>query len=502
MSAASTFGLLQRNGRLGKASGDLVTPIQFSSAACSSLGGCKNPVLIMMQGPTGAGKSTRLNQLISGRLGSKCRGPFRAAAGGKGVTTDFNAWGPVPLSSLCKTWKLPKQARDDYSLFFVDSEGTSNANGVDENLGKALTAVSAVITIRIVLNQNRLRDDNMSEIESILKLQCIMDRDSNAELSSAFVLMFRDVGFDDPEPNSLQEMEVRRHEQDGESFNTISKTFPQLGFTSSNLLVLLQPQLGGFDVAPCASESYLESMRDLVRFIDNVCASRASTTFAWMNDVMNSVATAIHSIPGNATINITETVQQLYIFRAEEIARTIIKGAKVRVEPEVDEFTMQTFPYEDPQDPKCISDAIDYFAQQCSAVYPNLLNEIPSKSTCLQHEIRDKMHAEWISQWTDRRQQFLKDMSVQIAAVADELANSAANEAINRVNDLTYQAALKEASAEPFSQQAIETAVTKLTTHGNRFHPKFDVLIANQFANGKSRISETVRNRVEPVERV
>jgi hypothetical protein len=68
--------------------------------------------------------------------------------------------GPIPLSELCQKSNIPVTARGTV-FFFVDSEGTGNANGADEQLGKALAAVSAITTIRIAMRENRLCDDSL-----------------------------------------------------------------------------------------------------------------------------------------------------------------------------------------------------------------------------------------------------------------------------------------------------------------------------------------------------
>jgi hypothetical protein len=146
---------------------NLESPLRFSEAAHSQIGGCKNPLLIVFEGGTGAGKSTRLNHLINGRMGRNL-GPFKVRAGGHGVTTGFDTWGIVPLSTFCRTFNIPNPAREEVNLFFVDSEGTGNAFGVDPNLGKALAALSSVATIRVAVSQSRFRADSIEGIAATL----------------------------------------------------------------------------------------------------------------------------------------------------------------------------------------------------------------------------------------------------------------------------------------------------------------------------------------------
>jgi predicted GTPase len=116
-----------------------VTPICFSDDTKFRFVNCTNPVIIIIEGKTGSGKSTRLNQLTNADMTSEM--PFRRGADGKGVTTEFVAWGPVTLTKFCGMWDIPVDGHREINLFFVDSEGTGNANGVDDNLGKALAIV-------------------------------------------------------------------------------------------------------------------------------------------------------------------------------------------------------------------------------------------------------------------------------------------------------------------------------------------------------------------------
>jgi hypothetical protein len=176
-------------------------------------------------------------------------------------------------------WKIPKTAPGDYDLLFLDSEGTGNATGVDQNLPKALAVLSCIATIRITVDANQVGEEAMREMETALKLQCLRSkRDSAAETSSALVLMSRDVGIEGDPPTSLQEMEERRRDQDRDTFHTVIRHFPKHGFTPENFLVLLQPQWydDSRDVQSYMRESYMESMRDLVRFIDAVCRTKRS----------------------------------------------------------------------------------------------------------------------------------------------------------------------------------------------------------------------------------
>jgi hypothetical protein len=419
---AGTFSLLQRRLRSEKASKDLVTPICFSFDAQNRLQSCKNPVLIIIEGKTGAGKSTRLNQLIHAKM--RVEGPFRSSGGGKGVTSDFQAVGPITLEDFCNKWRIPKTAGDTFNLFFVDSEGTGNANGVDENLGKALAAVSAITTVRIAMSQNRLCDDIMDGVASTLKLQCLKtNRTSQAEMSSAVVFMYRDVGFEGEPARSLDEMERRRRAQDQAGFATICEKFPQLGFKSDNLLVLLQPQLTDMGMPiDFAVESYLESLRDLARFIDSVCRTKRSPGFAWVNSILTNIAAIIHRLPAGSTVNISDTVRLIYIFQAKAVAKSIIASHSQRAKMEVEKIPLRNFPFDCRIDPKYIDEALSRFEEQCNAFYHGLLSEILDKASLLRQDICERVRAEWGKQMAASRAVFLEQMNRQVTDNCERVA--------------------------------------------------------------------------------
>jgi hypothetical protein len=141
----------------------------------------------------------------------------------------------------------------------VDSEGTGNANGVDNQLGKALAVVSSITTVRIAVSQRRLCDDLVDGVASTLKLQCLKtNRASAAELSSTVVFMYSEVGLPGAAAQSLVEAEQRRRDQDQGSLAAIRSKFPDHNFNPDNLLVLLQPQLSEFGMPiEYAADSYM-----------------------------------------------------------------------------------------------------------------------------------------------------------------------------------------------------------------------------------------------------
>jgi hypothetical protein len=165
--------------------------------------------------------------------------------------------------------------------------------------------------------------------------------------------MYRDVGFADGDPASLDEIEALRHAQDRNAFDTIVGRYPELGFTPANLLVLLQPQYmdGEGDPIPYGKESYMASLRELAQFIA-ITTSRVLPPFSSWNSVMMNVSLLLDKLAPGATLDVTHIRQHLWAARANEVAQGIINRAGLRIKREIEGFGERGFPFDQPVNPK------------------------------------------------------------------------------------------------------------------------------------------------------
>jgi hypothetical protein len=406
----------------------------------------------------------------------------------------------VNLRRFCHDWEIPMTAPEDFNLFFVDSEGTGNTNGVDVDLGKALTVVSSVATVRIIVGQNRLDDDVVDCLKSALKLQCLRtNRESKTELSSAVILMYRDVGLDGDPPESLNEYEQRRRDEDSAGFSTIRSQIPQLGFTPETLLVLLQPQVGDMDGPnPFGEQAYMSSLRDAARFIDGVCRTRRSPGFGWMNSVLTNVASKINRLPGVSPVDIGDTFRLICTQMAEEISQSIIAGGIIQVSAEMDRLSVLNFPFANDADPRFANDAVQRFTTQCDAFSHELLDEIPDKAALLRQNVRESILAEWNRRWTARRAVLIDQIAGNLRNAAQQLILEAGNDAVNDVNGLSFQTALDYANEAPVCDKWINLGTQKLTIAAERIHPRCVVLVPDLFDILKGKLERDVRLKVDP----
>jgi hypothetical protein len=91
-------------------------------------------------------------------------------------------------------------------------------------------------------------------------------------------------------------MERRRKAQDDDAFGVMCKRFAGFGFTRETLLVLLPPQFQDAESCiPLGEESYMESMRDLARFIEATCRAREIPDFFQMKTMWTLAAELVGS---------------------------------------------------------------------------------------------------------------------------------------------------------------------------------------------------------------
>jgi hypothetical protein len=347
------------------------------------------------------------------------------------------------------------------------------------------------------MGEGRLRFD--SELESALKLQCLKTtRASKSEVLSAFVLMYRDVGFAGSPPTSLEEMEKRRRDQDRDGLETMLAHLQNRGLNSDNFLVLQQPHLGCMHPNKFARDSLLESMRDLSRFIDSVCRTKRSPQFEWMHSVVNGVAAIIDHLQSASTIDITDTLRAICAFQAEEVMRSILSRAPREAIAGVGKILLRNFPFDNSINPRFAEDALVRFETQCKGFYEGLLHEIPEKVVSLRHNICEHLQAEWHKAWEGRRLALLDQLSKEIGIQADKFSREAANSAVNEVNGLSLQTALDCVSADPYCERAVAAGLKQLTMAAERLHPKCAVLIVDRFGVLKANLEHAVRIAIDP----
>jgi hypothetical protein len=99
---------------------DFCLSVDFVNALNKSL----NPFIIMFIGNYRAGKSTRLNQIVSGQINSTM--PFRSNGGKDHITIGFQFLGPISIAQLGEIYGINLSVQHNPDIFLIDCEGLSN----------------------------------------------------------------------------------------------------------------------------------------------------------------------------------------------------------------------------------------------------------------------------------------------------------------------------------------------------------------------------------------
>jgi hypothetical protein len=162
---------------------------EFRQALSNSL----FPLVIPFLGCSRAGKSTRLNQLLSRQLRSQQ--PFRSQGGSAAVTTGFDFSGPHDLQTLCRyhsvPYRLPSKRRAD--VFLIDCEGMDHLNGSSTGYGQVILALSQITTITVLIHGRLLSSNDIQHISRLFQMTKFLSSASQ-QLETGFVTIERAIG--------------------------------------------------------------------------------------------------------------------------------------------------------------------------------------------------------------------------------------------------------------------------------------------------------------------
>ena len=92
----------------------------------------ENPRLLLFYGATRQGKSTTLNQIIRGNIDTWTfinKSPFLSKTSQKSLTMGCDIYGPIKLSEILRRHQINKNIKEDFDIFFCDTEGLFSLNG-------------------------------------------------------------------------------------------------------------------------------------------------------------------------------------------------------------------------------------------------------------------------------------------------------------------------------------------------------------------------------------
>ena len=151
-----------------------------------------NPKLFLCYGKTRLGKSTTLNQIIKGNLNSwkfRNTSPFKAQTSSKSLTVGCDIFGPIKYSEIMRVHSIKAKIKDDYDLFFCDTEGLYSLYNQSETIIPGILTLLPTCTISVIMTSD-VPDQNMLEnIASEIQFSQILQT-MNPELKSPFVIIY------------------------------------------------------------------------------------------------------------------------------------------------------------------------------------------------------------------------------------------------------------------------------------------------------------------------
>jgi hypothetical protein len=294
-------------------------PIALTPEFRAALEASKFPVIVLFMGYSRAGKSTRLNQIITRGDSLNLPGPFVARRGSKAVTVGFDVCGPLSFAELNELHGLglaldPNRTPD---LFLIDCEGMDHLEGCSQGFGKSMFALCQLSVINVIVIGTAMNQNDVVPLTTLFRMSKVV-QSAEQQIETGFVVLEREVDVVGPNGEDLTdgspEFEQSRHRQDAERKSVVYRLLraADVRCAEQNFIVLEQPV---FD----HRTSYWNSLHDLMRF--------------WYAISMKTLV-----LPGSTLISLFEKTVQI-IARVPNCNHVNIRFDTILTELVRDEFT-------------------------------------------------------------------------------------------------------------------------------------------------------------------
>lgn len=151
-----------------------------------------NPRLLLFYGGTRQGKSTTLNQIISGNIESWKyinTSPFKSKTSQKSLTVGCDIYGPIKSSEILKRHSLELKLKEDFDIFFCDTEGLFSLNGISRFLIPGILTLLQVCTLSVIMINTVPDVNTISQITSEMQFSKILQQ-INKDLISPLIAIY------------------------------------------------------------------------------------------------------------------------------------------------------------------------------------------------------------------------------------------------------------------------------------------------------------------------
>ena len=204
-----------------------------------------NPRLLLFYGSTRQGKSTTLNQIIRGNIETWKyinKSPFPAQTSQKSLTVGCDIYGPIKCSEIIRRHKLDKNIKEDFDIFFCDTEGLFSLNGQSRTLIPGILTLLQICTFSVIMI-NTVPDTNtidqlLSEIQFSKILQQI-NKEIESPLVSIYISGYQiDIAGKDDFDECINEYQDEREETADLILKKMNEKYPHLNITKKDYKVI------------------------------------------------------------------------------------------------------------------------------------------------------------------------------------------------------------------------------------------------------------------------
>ena len=236
-----------------------------------------NPQLLLFYGTTRQGKSTTLNQIIKGSIGTLKfinRSPFPTQTSQNSLTVGCDIYGPIRCSEIARRHRLNINLNEDFDIFFCDTEGLFSLNGQSRVLIPGILTLLQVCTFSVIMINSVPDTNNIKQISAEIQFSKILQQ-MNGELLSPLVTIYIsgyqiDIEGINDFYDCLKEYEINREQTADLILKEMNDHFPHLKITKKDFRVIPGgPYIHNFSEEPDHNDLkvklYWNSITDIVK---------------------------------------------------------------------------------------------------------------------------------------------------------------------------------------------------------------------------------------------
>ena len=202
--------------------------LELNSKILEKIKNSKNPRFILFYGDTRQGKSTTLNQLI--RENEKSlkfvnSSPFKSLDSAKSITKGCDIYGPIKASELIKRHSLTIKLKDDFDVFFCDSEGIASLDGIETKSIPGILTLLQISTISVYIVHHTINTNHIKDICSQIQLSKIIEKNLIKCIIAIYISTIFINDEEEDEEEDEEKEEENKNERKKKDFQLLKKKY-------------------------------------------------------------------------------------------------------------------------------------------------------------------------------------------------------------------------------------------------------------------------------------